>query len=179
MIRLQIALFVLVLSGISFGEEQDYKVFSGRDRNYPSFEVPADFQLERFSGQDEANKWKVAFVSPDKSLRIVASPYGYVSDMYREKYGYESPRDVVLIENLNLKSVRLELNGIEVFKTAGESSVQFIYMDPEAPWGRCYNLLMISYAEEDRDKVGALIDRVAESFIPTFVSDEDSPREDQ
>ncbi|MEC5127544.1 hypothetical protein VSU19_12330 [Verrucomicrobiales bacterium BCK34] len=172
---LPIAIFAVSISFECFCAEADWVEYFPGDESWPTFKSPKGLILNDKSFTGEQFKWIALYESNDKELLIEISPFGFVSERFRDEEGFETPRDVVLVFHLQ-NAKRIKRPDCEVFieHQAGEASAFFLR--PNGDWGRCYDKITVKDSRLNRNEALNLILRIVEEFRPSFTKNRKLPR---
>ena len=169
---------LLAIFGVACdADEKPWQTFD-KWENWPEFRVPSSFTQDKKSFEGEGYKWVVIYNHPDGEFSVYASPYGYISEVDRHEYGFQSPRDVLLVYELRA-GVKVEMrDGFEVFTQDSPTSTDLWFLMKNPEFGNCYDSLHFSYPEGQKSKYAKTIDAIVKSFRPSFAKGKKSAEQD-
>jgi hypothetical protein len=133
----------------------------------PEIEYPEGFDIDPRSFTGDL-KWNLLLASKDLGVEIKASGYGHINPVYMDR-GFASPRDVILIEEVQLASRYLICNGYEIVIEEGKTHLLAVYIQKNSKWGGCFNTLSIMFPDGKLDEYRPIFDRIIQSFKPSYI----------
>jgi hypothetical protein len=168
---MRITIFIILLfifkNNLVKADEIDFIKFDNGN-TWPIFKHPKFFQITDDSYKGEKNKWIAILKSDKENLILEVSPFGFVHQMYKDK-GFDSPRDVILIEEINVPTRRITKKDFEIIIEEREDKWCVFFIQNNPDWGRCYNTMIIKFKNGDGPKHSKVFDQIIHSFEPSFI----------
>ncbi|BDS08813.1 hypothetical protein NT6N_38530 [Oceaniferula spumae] len=165
MTKLILYLFLACFVSSANAEELEWKTVKAWE-NWFTFRVPSSFEQDPQSFKGEGYKWVVIFNHPDNKFSVSGSPYGYISQIDGENRGFKSPRDIFLVDEIQIGAEVVRKDGYEVFTQHTKSYTQVLFLVTNPDWGMSYRSLFFKYPEGLRVKYKELISKITKSYKP-------------
>ncbi len=163
-----IYLLVLPLYVSALKANEKWRTYDTQDPNWPLFQYPSDYVINKSSRKGEGLKWVVVLVNEHKKSEIRVSNYGFIAESEGVTKGFDNARDYALVSMLK-NSKRILRDDFEVFIVKKDQDklntyIKVVFLDKNPTWGSCYKWMSFIYPKSEEKEMNTIVNKMVDSF---------------